>query len=187
MADQDKEKSFNILSELTQVLKTLAKKINGQWTAMASFLAVLVTILCLTLLKSSDQDKNEDHILLTIVLFFSIILILGALLLYRGSSPQDEPAVEKKSDEDNQEILSGKEAFISFYSKIAPETLQYKILKALQDQSFKTLPQLSDTLGVNTPAIRKSADRLTEKGFLESKVGDKPKHISYSLSYPLPK
>ncbi|MCM8531957.1 MAG: hypothetical protein NE330_12405 [Lentisphaeraceae bacterium] len=185
MAEEDKKDSSNVFSELTQVLKTLAKKINEQWTAMACFLAVLVTILCLTLLNSADQDKNENHILLTIVLFFSIILILGALIFYKKTD--SEVVSESDENAESHDPLDSQEAFICFYKKLDTESLQHKILTYLKDEEVKTLPNISDALGINTATIRKSADRLAEKGFLTTKIGDKPKHVSYSLSYPLPK
>jgi hypothetical protein len=186
MADKNKE-SFNILSELTKILKILAQKINEQWAAMACFLAILVTLISLTLINARDLDGNEDYIFLTGVLFFTIILILGALIYFKDKNKITviENPVKPATEEDPE--LSDQEEFMVFFRTLDKDTLQGKIIHYLEDRPATPLPQISEDLKINTAIIRKSADRLVARSFLSAIEGEKPKHISYHLTYSIPK
>lgn len=174
----EEKSEFNLISELVSIAKSLVKRIHEQWAAMASLLAILVTILILTFVNTEDQDGNEYQILLITIVFFTVILLLG-----KDRQHKSEESLEK--DQQNQ-ATDSEIAFHIYYHALEKDSLQYKILHFLDEKEATSLPELSEELQFNTAVIRKSADRLAAKGFLESLPGEKPKHISYKTAYKLP-
>ena len=177
---EDKNTDYNIFSELTSIAKSLAKRIHEQWAALASLLAILVTIIILTFVNSEDKDGNEYQILLIAIGFFTVILLLGKDR-HNSKEPTDLPETEQNQSSD-PEI-----AFKIFCNSLESDSLQYKILDFLNNKGSISLPEISENLNFNTAIIRKSADRLVARGFLKAEGGEKPSHISYKASYKLQK
>ncbi|MCH2204679.1 MAG: hypothetical protein MK132_02255 [Lentisphaerales bacterium] len=178
MTKENKEE-LKLITELVGIAKSLVKRIQEQWAAMASLMAILVTILILTSMNAKDKDGNEYNLLLMAVGFFTIILLLGK---DRTTKTEALSAPDKDPNSTDPEI-----AFHVFFHALEAESLQYKILQALSNKEALSLPELSQELQYNTAMVRKSADRMAAKGFLETLPGEKPKHISYKTAYKLPK
>lgn len=178
MSKENKE-DLKLITELVGIAKSLVKRIQEQWAAMASLMAILITILILTSMNAKDKDGNEYNLLLMAVGFFTIILLLGK---DRTAKTETLPEASEDSNTTDPEI-----AFQVFFHALETDCLQYKILQVLNDKEAISLPDLSQELQHNTAMVRKSADRMAAKGFLKTLPGEKPMHISYKTTYKLPK